>query len=156
MQTFRSRPDGSIGVHMAGWERELVRQVTSDLRALLADEDPSSDAAVARLYPPAFPDDPLRNLDFERVAMPVLAEGRDEAIDTVRRTLDAETLTPEELHAWMRVANDVRLVLGTRLDVTEESEPEDFEGEDERARAFAIYSYLSMLVERIVDVLPVA
>ena len=40
----------------------------------------------------------------------------------MERTVDAKVLTAAELTAWMQVLNQARLVLGTRLDVTEDDE----------------------------------
>jgi hypothetical protein len=67
-------------------------------------------------------------------------------------TIDATSLSEDELAAWLATINDVRLVLGVRLRVTEESEPEDFtEGPD--AAAYAVYHYLTFLEGEVVDAL---
>jgi hypothetical protein len=54
---------------------------------------------------------------------------------------------------WMRTVNDVRLVLGTRLDVTEDTDFEDFEADEESRGAFAVYAYLSALLDAMVRAL---
>ena len=62
-------------------------------------------------------------------------------------------LTAEELAAWLRGLNELRLVLGTRLDVTEET---DFELEldsSERGHELAVYAYLTWLQEQFVEAL---
>jgi hypothetical protein len=145
---------GAFEVRLRAGERRVVRELVGQLRSLLADEDPSTDPAVARLYPPAHPDDPLENLEFERVVGPRLADSRAQAIETIQRTLEAKRLSPEELHAWLRVLNDVRLVLGTRLDVTEGSTEAEFADDPVRHQAYASYVFLSWLVDAIVEVLP--
>jgi hypothetical protein len=61
----------------------------------------------------------------------------------VRTSLRSETLDQEQSLAWLGTLNDVRLVLGSRLDVTEESTAADFAGED--AGTFEIYQLLGAL-----------
>ena len=50
---------------------------------------------------------------------------------------DADRLTEEQLLSWLGVLNDLRLVLGTRLEITEESSEADFAADDPRASSFA-------------------
>jgi hypothetical protein len=66
-------------------------------------------------------------------------------------SIDSSTLTEEELSAWLAVINDTRLVLGSRLGLTEETKREDLEG-DARA-AFMLYRYLTDLTMQIVKAL---
>ena len=74
------------------------------------------------------------------------------ALATLEGTVDETTLTEAQLLAWMGAINDLRLVLGTRLDVDEESEYEDFADEIDRA-LFAAYMVLGWLMENIVAAL---
>lgn len=146
----RRRGDG-FEIRLSADERELVKRMAGDLRVLLENEDPSSDGGVARLFPPAYPDDLLQNLDYERTAASGLLNGRLEAIKLLERTLAAATLKEEELLAWLRIANDLRLVFGTRLGVTEESTEAEFAGEEERRDSYALYLWLTWLVDGIVQ-----
>ncbi len=75
------------------------------------------------------------------------------AIDTLERTVRSDRLSEEELTAWLASVNDLRLVLGVRLAVTEESTPEEFQADPETERAYALYAYLSYLEEEMVDAL---
>jgi hypothetical protein len=59
----------------------------------------------------------------------------------------------DELLAWLAALNDVRLVLGVRLAVTEEATVADFAGDPEAERAYDLYRYLSYLEEQVVDAL---
>ena len=61
------------------------------------------------------------------------------------------SLDEDQINAWMGAVNDLRLVLGTRLDVTEDMD--DIELDDPRAGAFAVYHYLTHLLAEIVDAL---
>lgn len=133
--------------------RELLASMVGDLRTLVTTEDPSSDTSVARLYPPAYPDDLLQNLDYDRSRHEELQDGRLAGIDTVLRTLASDSLTEEELLAWLRTCNDLRLVLGTRLDIQEDSTPDDFAGDREASTSFTAYVLLTEIVGEIVEVL---
>ena len=70
------------------------------------------------------------------------------ALDTLAKTADAKELTEAELEAWLRALNDIRLWLGTLLDVTEdesEQEPED--------PPHMLYHALTALQAIVIDVL---
>jgi hypothetical protein len=82
-----------------------------------------------------------------------LLEQRLSAIDTMERTIDADRLSEDELTAWLSSINDLRLVLGTRLHVSEETTARDIAPGEENARAFALYGYLSYLEEEVVAAL---
>ena len=148
----RRAAGGRFELRLSRGEREALRTVPAQIRELLEVENPSSDPGVARLFPPAYPDDPLENLDFERLATDELMRGRLLALDTMERTIDATALSEDELLAWMNVVNDARLILGTRIGVTEEMTERDFADEPE-ATTFQLYGYLSWLLESIVRAL---
>jgi Domain of unknown function (DUF2017) len=82
-----------------------------------------------------------------------LVAGRLRAIDVMERTVDAPRLTEDELTDWLAAINDLRLVLGTRLDVTEDLSELDLAPDDPRTPSLAIYAYLSYLEEEVVRAL---
>ncbi len=129
--------------------RGLLVELCRQSRALLEAEEPSSDPAVARLFPPAYPDDPLRNLEFETNLGAAPRSGKLEALDIVERTANASTLTEDELLAWIGVVNDLRLVLGTRIEITEESTDEDFPADDPRHETYHVYQFLGCLLQEM-------
>ena len=133
----------------------MLRELPRQLRELIEHEDPTSDPAMARLYPPAYLDDPIRNLEYERLAGDDLTSDRLEAIERMEGTLDAERLTEDQVLAWLGVLNDLRLVLGTRLEITEETTEDDFPSDDPRSSAFALYAYLTWLVDAIIGALSI-
>jgi hypothetical protein len=59
-------------------------------------------------------------------------------------------LTESEVTAWLQSVNALRLVLGTRLDVSED-EQADVSPTDPEATAWALYHYLTFLLDRIVS-----
>jgi hypothetical protein len=139
---------------MSDRERDAVRTFTGQLRVLLTSENPSSDPAVARLFPPALPDDDvLGNLEYEQHHGDELLLSKLEALDTVDRTLDRAELTEDELLAWLGSLNSIRLVVGTRLGVTEESTEKDFSGDERDAEMFQLYGYLTWLQGWVIEAL---
>ena len=103
-RTFHADGDG-YAVHLSKGVRGLLVDLCEQSRALLEAEDPSSDPAVARLFPPAYEDDPLRNLEFETNLGAAPRNEKLEAIDTVERTANASALSEDELLAWVSVVN---------------------------------------------------
>jgi hypothetical protein len=105
---------------------------------------------VRRLFPTAHPTDVDAEAEYRSLMRDQLLAGRLEAIERVEESLDATRLDDELADRWMGVINDVRLTLGTVLDVSEDDDPAvDPEADDAPAR-FA-YGYLSGLLEELVD-----
>jgi len=144
---------GDFELRLTPDERTILRGLPDQLRNLIENEDPTSDPAMARLYPPAYEDDPIRNLEFERMAGDDLTSQRLSSISAMEGSIDADLLSEEQLLSWLGVLNDLRLVLGTRLEITEETTEEDFPAGDPRASTFALYGYLTWLVDAIVRAL---
>ncbi|HEX6329910.1 MAG TPA: DUF2017 family protein [Actinomycetota bacterium] len=147
------RAKGGFDLRISSPELEVLRSLPGQLRALLADGDPAGDPALGRLYPSAYLDDPGAAREFDRLTRDELTEQRLANLDTMERTLDARRVNEEELAAWLASINDLRLVLGVRLAVTEESEPQDFEADEVAEASYALYVYLSGLAEEIVETL---
>jgi len=151
----RSRPivertaDGNYRLRLSTEERELLRSLPRQLRELLGADDPS----LRRLTPPAYPQDDRKEAEYRELVGGDLEAQRRRALQTMEATLDAEKLDEEQITAWLGSLNDLRLVLGTRLDVTEEMYEEGLPEQDERSPAFALYLYLGWLEEQIVAAL---
>jgi len=141
--------DGKVRLHLQPHEVALLRELLDELETLL--EDPE-DSALRRLFPPAHMDRENEEQYRSLVGDQLLA-GRRKALATVRDTLGRDTLAPEEADAWLRAFNDLRLVLGTRLDVSEEIDYEELDLEDPHGRELAVYGYLSWLQEQLVEAL---
>ena len=105
---------------------------------------------VARLFPPAYPEDPLRNLDFERGAGDELVADRLAALDIVETTVDAERLarTSSGL-ARLGERAPPRARHAARL--TEETTEADFPRANPDRDAFGMYLYLTWLEGGIVE-----
>lgn len=147
------RADGDFDVDIERDQRDVLRGLPSQLRELLSGSTAETDAALRRLFPTADLEDPVHAAEFDRMVRDDLTAQRRSAIEKMERTIDAGRLSEEELVGWLGVVNDLRLVLGTRLNVTEETTPDDFEAGDPDAHTYALYAYLSYLEEQIVEAL---
>jgi Domain of unknown function (DUF2017) len=139
---------GEIKLRLRTEERDLLQMLCAELRQRI-EEDPG-DGELRRLFPPAHQDDPEADADYRRMVGGQLVGGRNRALDTVERTIHRDSLSAEEGEAWLTVLNDLRLVLGTRLDVTE-GMALDVDPGDPRAHELAVYAYLSWLQEQLVE-----
>ncbi|MFD3945809.1 DUF2017 domain-containing protein [Streptomyces sp. NPDC058579] len=143
------------------------------LAALFA-EGPSeapSDPALKRLFPDAYADESeeLRSAaaDFRRFTENDLRARKRQDTLMVIRTLDALTptdedggavlkLTADESRAWLGALNDLRLTIGTRLEVTDEDESGELyrlPDSDPRKPMVMAYLWLGALQESLVETL---
>jgi hypothetical protein len=116
----------------------------------------SDDPVMGRLYPDARPDNPAWSRSFRDMIRGDLDDERRENLAVVEGTLDARAIDDGEAEAWLHVLNDLRLVMGTRLDITEEREAEPFDPDDPDAAARVVYAYAGWLEGQFVDVLAAA
>jgi hypothetical protein len=131
-------------------ERALIRQLLSELRELLAlgPDDPR----VRRLYPAAYAEDPELEDEYRSLTREELQSGRLASVTAVEQSVDAKSLTADELTAWMQAVNSLRLILGTMLEITDDDQELAFDPNDPNARTIALYGYLGGLLDEIVDV----
>ena len=126
--------------------------MSQQLAQYLVEDDPRSKPDLMRLYRPAS-DDPLLNLDFERMADNDLLAQRLAALDVLSETAHAKVLTEEQLTSWIGAINNTRLVLGTRLDVSAQTTEADFADDPDRRAGFAMYQYLTWLLGSFIEAL---
>ena len=113
----------------------------------------SEDPALARLFPDGYSDDEHASADFRRFTEQDLRAQKLAALTTVRDSLSDWTgkssITAQQAQDWLKAINDLRLVLGTRLEITDEVET-DF-GADEPG--IHLYNYLTYLQGNLIDAL---
>lgn len=141
--------DGVFLIDLSDEERTMLRSLPGQLRDLLDTNDP----AIARLFPPAYSDDPEREDEYRRLMKDELLSRRLEALALLEETAGADRLTEEQLLVWMRVINDLRLVVGTMLDVKEDDDPDTIDPDDPQAPMRVLYWYLSALLQSIIEAL---
>jgi Domain of unknown function (DUF2017) len=119
-----------------------------------APEDP----ALARLFPDAYRDDGAAAAEFRRYTEAGLRDGKRAAAELVLTTLGdggLVELDAEQAQIWLRSLNDLRLALGTRLEITEESMERmgRLDWNDPRHAPYAAYDWLTYLQEDLVRAL---
>ncbi|MGR3872174.1 DUF2017 domain-containing protein [Streptomyces graminifolii] len=141
--------------------------------------EPPADPVLRRLFPDAYtdpeqaPDSPqdaeermAHSAEFRRFTENDLRAGKRENALAVVRTLDALTpggdggailkLTAEESRQWLGALNDLRLAIGSRLDITDEDDTDDLyrlPDEDPRKPMVMAYLWLGGLQETLVSTL---
>lgn len=143
---------GGIELNLSEPERDFLRSIARQMRELLGTPGGTpGDPAVARLFPDAYPQDPERQAEYRLLAHPELMDRHLAALDALDATVGARALDAEQADTWLKAINELRLILGTRLDVTEDGDERPRGLDDPRAPAFAAYDYLSGLQAELID-----
>lgn len=148
-QPVSANGDGTYRLDLREEERALIAAIAPDLRALLAD-DPN-DEMLTRLFPTARPDDPEAEAEFRELVRDELVTKRLARLDIVAELAEATVLDQEQLATWMGCVNDIRLVLGTRLEVSEDDDFDELDEEDPESTARSAYWFLGWLLEHLVE-----
>lgn len=144
-------------------EHDLLRALPDELRAVYGETD-DADPVRARLFPRAYLDPTAEEAEREWRALvhPELVRERLAALDRVVSSLEAAErrrgeftleLTVDDVTAWLRVLNDARLALGTRLGVNEETTVDDLDPDDPATPGLAAYAWLTYLEGELVETL---
>ena len=140
-----------VRVTMSAPERELIVRLLDDLRTLiLAGGD---QAILRRLFPPAYHQavDTDAEAEYQRLMHDELVAARLAGIETIRAAIADNTLLDDEgTMAFVRSLNQIRLVLGTALDVSED-ESIDVDDDHPLVAEYHLYHYLSWLLENALE-----
>jgi hypothetical protein len=134
-------------VHLGSEDREVLRQLAPQFKELL--EDPEQ-PVLWRLFPPAYSEtaEADHQEEYRRLMQEDLIARHREEFDLVAATASEEHLSEDQLQAWVRALNTVRLVLGTILDVKEGDESRRPGTPDE-----SLYHWLTYLQGEAIDAL---
>jgi hypothetical protein len=142
-------------------EARTLRELLAQTAALLRHQD-NKDPAITRLCPDIYPDDETASAELRDMTEQSLRESKVTAVTNALDTIPAEggevCLTSEEAHAWMRALTDIRLILGIRLGIDEDTdlvveldEAVLADPVGPRVHSITIYHYLSVLQESLVS-----
>jgi hypothetical protein len=115
-----------------------------------------ADPVLARLLPDAYQDDPEAASEFRKYTDSSLREAKKYFAQTLLETLPPKggrvKLTADQARDWLRALNDVRLMFGVRLEVTEDFEEQltSLDPKDPRVAAFEVYGWLGAVQESLV------
>lgn len=143
---FSPARGGGIKVKLEPELRRLVGTMVEQLRELLLVDEGEE---LTRLYPNAYPDDAEREAGYRAVVHDQLLMQRLDALDLVAATLETDLLTVDEADAWLTSINQIRLVLGTRLDVSEDDHIVD--PDDPDVSGHVVYQVLSFVLDSLTD-----
>jgi Domain of unknown function (DUF2017) len=142
---IRRNRHGGIDIRLSNDERELLQVLGPQLRTLLT-QDPA-DPILKRLFPPAYVEDAEAESFYRLLAHDELLNRRLSNLDSLERAARADHLSQDEALTFLNALNDLRLVLGTRLEVTEDDDPADLDPDDPEAGLYSVYHYLGWLLE---------
>ncbi len=145
---------GGYDLRLPPGERALLAALPGQLGHLLGEMARDGGAppeALRRLFPVAYVRDELAEATYEAIMRRELLEHHQEALEVLARTSTAEHLDEDQAASWLAAVNDLRLVLGTSLGVTEEAAPPD--ESDPAFSDWVYYSYLSYLQGELIDAL---
>jgi hypothetical protein len=112
------------------------------------------DRVLARLLPDFTTEDNDLAAGLRSLHEPALIEAKEAAAEVVLETLPEQggrvELTVEQADAWLAALNDVRLALGTALDVSEEM-PEELPPDDPRSSHLGVYHWLTFVQDSLVQ-----
>ncbi|HUB69616.1 MAG TPA: DUF2017 family protein [Acidimicrobiales bacterium] len=137
---------GRYAVELGPEERALLKELPLQLKQAFSEE--SERANLRRLFPPAYATDPQAEAGYRALVGQELEGNKAAELETLSQTAEATELSAEELDAWMRAINDIRLWLGTLLDVTEEEMPDD-----PQDPPHILYHVLTALQSLVIDAL---
>ena len=134
----------------------------AQLTGLSSTENRPTDPALERLFPDGYRDDAEAAAELRRLTQASL---RDQKVGNAAAVLDALPLEGGEVRldsegaeSWLLAMNDARLVVGTRLDLTDDTDL--VEELDEavlrdptapRVLAISVYQFLTYLTESLVE-----
>jgi Domain of unknown function (DUF2017) len=118
--------------------------------------DAPADPVLARLLPDAYQDDPEAAGEFRKYTESSLREAKKYFGQTLLETLPPKggrvKLSADQARDWLRALNDVRLMFGVRLEVSEDFEEQyaSLDPKDQRVAAFQVYGWLGEVQESLV------
>jgi hypothetical protein len=149
------REGDSYVISLGRDETSLVLRLIGELRALLTDPEPTTDAQVlmVRLFPVAHPHDEHLEAEYQGWMRTDLVQSKLAAIAIVEDALEGDGVVDEsQLMAFMQALNSLRLVLGTLVGVSDDPAVDEVAPAYVDSTEYALYSYLSWLLEDCVRV----
>ena len=141
-------------------DRRALLRLLGELRDTLLEDSESKDTKTdkfRRLFPTAYHDDPESDIEYQRLMKDELMASRLDSLLVARAALermpddDTLILTANELDVFTRSINNLRLVIGTMLDVQESDDLDDTSDDPELVH-LQLYSYLGWLLDWSVSV----
>lgn len=145
-------------------EAAVLYEVVLDVIALLSDGFDRSDPVIERLFPDMYPNSPADSAELREYTEEDLRSAKLEQAALLLDALPVEggevLLDAEQAESWLRALTDVRLALGLRLGIADdtdlEAELDDAvlrEPSSQRVGQLSVYAYLTYLQDSLVAAL---
>jgi hypothetical protein len=147
----RRETSGAYLVELPPDVRRLLASLAGEMRELIMTDS----ELLTRLFPPPYGDDEERNAGYAVLAGAELRERRLAAFEALQDLAEASELDDEQLAVWMRSVNDIRLVLGTMLGLSDDGDEEQHRDawDEHEAQTYQVYLLLNAFLEDIVAAL---
>ncbi len=150
-----TRTGGEIAVSFDADEATLLRNLLEEMRLLLEADIPRGDAVIGRLFPQAY-EDPDEEASYREMVGGQLHDAKRNGLRIARDALGEKgaatvRVGPEETDAWLALLTDLRLAIGTRLDVDEEKMSAAIDPADPEAPAYAVLHWLGWVQASILE-----
>lgn len=145
--------DGGFRVALPAGLRQRIQQLTTELAATI--QSGVADQSIYRLFPPGYSNDIGRQLEYDRLMRDDLQAKHIAALETLNRSLDSDVLSEDEMDSWIKALNQLRLVLGTQLEVVQDQriDPYSLPDDDPRATVFMTYELIGLLQTEVLRAL---
>lgn len=144
-QEIHKISDDCIKVDLSG----QVRQILLDLKEMVASHLAIESPATRRIFPVAYNNSPEMEMDYKQLTREPLNNHHEENLDTFENTLYNSELTMDQALSWIGALNNMRLILGTALDVKED---QVFPSEDDpNYEGYVVYDLLTYLQGSLIE-----
>ncbi len=126
-----------------------IRQLLLDLKEMTLSHVEEASPTAKRIYPVAYQSSPEMEMDFERLTREPLTDRHRQNLNIFEGSLSKSELSEDEALAWIGALNDMRLVLGTALDIAEDQETPD--EDDPNYDGYVVYDLLTYLQGMLID-----
>lgn len=144
-------------------EVNVLRKVAAEVVALLTDGFDHDDPVVGRLFPDVYPDLPEDSAEYRHFTEGELKTSKIDQAGAILAALPSSgggevKLDAESAEAWLKALNDVRIALGVRLEIHDETSLESELDEavlrdptSSRVFQLSVYAYLGYLQESLLE-----
>ena len=161
MLRVRREKNGTLLVSMDKQTAEILGELPRRLRSVLERPD-FADRVVQRLFPPAYRTQ-KEETEYRKLLGSDLLKRKLESVEAFEKTLRGRKdgvlqvqlrVVAEDVELWLGFVNDMRLLLGTELDIRDESRGHTFDPSHPQAADMALLHFLSWLEEELLKALP--
>lgn len=151
MPTVHAGRHGELLVVLEDYEADVLRNLTTEMKSLLESELSEWDPIGKRLFPDAF-ENKADSIHYRELIGDELRAYKLHNTAMIREKLGSQgeaelELAPEEIERWLALLTDMRLAIGTRLEVTEETMDAEIDPNKPNGAAMSVLHWLGWLQE---------